>query len=78
MSHRGSGLVNNCYSSGLFCVRAAKLDQPTSRIDFCGSPSFPVEIKIIKLPIAEKTRICLDLPYYIKFGLSTFLLLTGF
>ena len=59
------------------CLRAAKFDQPTSRIDFCGSP-FPVEMEMRKLPIAEKTRICLDLPYYIKFGLSTFLLLTCF
>ena len=62
------------------CVRATKFDQPTSRIDFCGSPSFPVEMEIRKLPITEKTRICLDLLYYIKFGLSTFffLLLTCF
>ena len=30
------------------CVRAAKFDQPTSRIDFCGSPSFPVEMEIKK------------------------------
>ena len=59
------------------CLRASKFDQPTSRIDFCGSP-FPVEMEIRNLPIAEKTRICLDLPYYIKFGLSTFLLLTCF
>ena len=55
-------------------MRSAKFDQPTSRIDFCGSSSFPVEMEIRKLPIAEKTRNCLDLPYYIKFGLSTFLL----
>ena len=60
------------------CVRAVKFDQPTFRINFCGSPSFHVEMEIRKLPIAEKTRICLDLPYYIKFGLSTFLLLTCF
>ena len=60
------------------CLSAAKFDQPTSRIDFCGSP-FPVEMEIRKLPIAEKTRIiCLDLPYYIKFDLSTFLLLICF
>ena len=36
----------------LCVVRAAKFDQPTARIDFCGSPSFPVEMEIRKLPIA--------------------------
>ena len=36
---------------------AAKLDQPTSRINVCGSPLFPMEMEVRKLPIAEETCI---------------------
>ena len=51
MGHGGSVLVTHD-KWFVFGMRAAKFDQPTSRIDFCGSPSFPVEMEIRKLPIA--------------------------